>query len=68
MLAADPSTRGWKIWSLGRESEVRLAVDAAGQERVKIYMREHPLERVGDLAHIIPTNTCGRAYLARIES
>jgi hypothetical protein len=68
MLATDPSTRGRKFWSLGRESEARLAVGDAGQERVKICIHERPLEWVGDLAHIIPTNTCGRAYLARIES
>lgn len=68
MLAADPSTRGRKFWSLGRESEVRLAVGDAGQEGVKICMCERPLGGVGDLAHIVPANTCGRAYLARIGS
>ncbi|WP_153882739.1 hypothetical protein [Streptomyces sp. CB01881] len=52
---------------MGRESEMRLAVGDEGQERVKMYLHERPLERAGDLAHIIPANTCGRAYLARIE-
>jgi hypothetical protein len=67
MLEADSSTHGRKFWLLGRESDVRLAVGDATQECVGLCARERPSNGWA-IWRIIPTNTCGRAYWARIES